>query len=168
MTLPIPAPRAAPRTPHSVSRTFYVVITVIPAIALVAYLIGSLLLSGGQVSASMDAKWDPVIPYPLFPAPTAVLVSLAAISAALAMFVALTARAGDELGQRGVLGPTAAAMVSAFGFSLLVPDGGTRSGDTVFGGQWVAAVVYAVALVVLFIGAGVSTVRTRRRARADA
>lgn len=164
----MPQPTASARHAHSVTRTLYVVITVIPPIALVVYLIGSLLLSGGQVSASMDTKWDPVIPYPLFPVPTAILVGLAAISAVLALIVAVSARAGDELGQRGLLGPTAAAMVSAFGFSLLVPDGGTRSGDTVFGQQWVAAVVYTAALVVLLVGVAASTAKSRRRRGADA
>ncbi len=84
------------------------------------------MLSGDQVSPPMDTKRDPVIPYPVFLMQTAILVGLAAVSGVLALVIALSARAGDELGQRGVLGPTAAAMVSAFAFSLLVPDGGTR------------------------------------------
>ncbi|WHE35601.1 hypothetical protein [Microbacterium sp. BDGP8] len=71
----------------------------------------------------MDTKWDPVIPYPLFLAPTAILVGLAALSGVLALVVALSARAGDESGQRGPLGPTAPAMVSAFAFSSSSPTG---------------------------------------------
>lgn len=136
-------------------------VTLVPSAALVVYLVGSLLFSGGQVSAAMNTKWDAVIPYPIFGAPTSVLVGLGAASVLLAGVVAVSARVGDAAGQRGLLGPTAAAMVSAFGFCLLVPDGGTRSGDVVYGGQWVAAVVYAVALVVLLVGAAVVAAKAR-------
>lgn len=143
---------ARPRTLHSFSYTAYVVVALIPPTILIAFLIGSLIFSGGQVSEKTDAMWGVVRPYPLFPVPTVVLVSLATVAAALAIVVAFTARAGDATALRGLMGPTVAGIVAAVLFSALVPDGSTRSGDLIFGGQWIAGVIHAAAVVILLLG----------------
>lgn len=151
------------RSVNSVARTLSAIAAIVPPAILVVFLVGSLIFSGGQVSASMDPKWGIVWSYPLFPVPAIVLIALAAASIVLALVVAATARAGDVPGIRGLLGPTAAAIVSAIVLSVIVPDGGTRSGDTVIGDQWIAAVLSGVALVILLLGIAVARARSRDR-----
>lgn len=152
---------ARARSLHSVLSTILAIVAILPPAALVVFLVGSLIFSGGQVSDSMDTKWDVVWPYPLFPAPTLVLVVLAGVSVVLAVLVALTAREGDEPGLRGLIGPLVGAAIAAILFAVLVPDGGTRQGDITVGGQWVAAVISAAALAVILIAASVVGARSR-------
>lgn len=140
-----------PRSVQSVTRVAYAIVAVIAPALLVVFLVGSLIFSGAQVSETMDPKWGVVWAYPLFAVPTAVLVALGCLLVVLAVILAVTARSADVPALRGLIGPTAASIVAAVGFALLVPEGGTRSGDLVLGDQWLAAVVYGGALVVLLI-----------------
>ena len=150
---------------HSVLHTLLVVVAALPPAALVVFLVGSLLLSGGQASATMDATWDVVVPYPLFTVPAAVLLVFAAVSVVLAVLVVLTARRGDGVGLRGLLGPLLAATVSSMILSGVAPDGGTRHGDVIWGDQLMAAPLSAAAVVIVLVGA---VWVGRRRSAADA
>ncbi|MCP2635103.1 hypothetical protein K0817_000805 [Microbacterium sp. HD4P20] len=134
---------------HRFAFTAYVAVAVLPALILVVFLVGSLILSGGQVSPTMDTKWDAVVAYPLFPVPTPLLVGLAIASVALVVLVVATAWPGDLPGLRGLIGPTVSAIIAAVLLSGLVPDEGRRYGDVVWGGQWVAGLISLAALVVL-------------------
>lgn len=156
---------ARARSVHSVLSTILAIVAILPPAALVVFLVGSLIFSGGQVSASMDTKWDAVWPYPLFAVPTVVLVVLAAVSVLLALIVAVTARAGDETGLRGLVGPLVGAIIAAILFAVLIPDGGTREGDITVGGQWIAATISAVALAVVLLGAAGAAAKSRARER---
>jgi len=144
---------ARTRSLHSLLHTFLVVVAVLPPAALVVFLVGSLLLSGGQASATMDVKWDVVVPYPLFTVPAVVLLVLAAVSVVLAILVVLTARRGDEVGLRGLFGPLIAATLSSVILSGVAPDGGTRRGDVIWGDQLMAAPLSAAAVVIVIVGA---------------
>ncbi|GEP49321.1 hypothetical protein FVP74_03830 [Microbacterium saccharophilum] len=157
---------ARARSVHSVLSTILAVVAILPPAALVVFLVGSLLLSGGQVSASMDTKWDAVRPYPLFAVPTVVLVVLAVVSVVLALLVAVTARAGDETGLRGLVGPLVGAIIAAILFAVLIPDGGTREGDITVGGQWIAAIVSAAALGAVLLGAAGAAAKSRAQGQA--
>jgi len=157
-----------PRTVQSVTRVVYAVVAIVSPAILIVFLVGSLFFSGGQVSASMDPKWGVVWAYPLFAVPTVLLVALGVALSLLAVILAATARGEDVPGLRGLLGPTVASIVAAIGFALLVPDGGTRTGDVTFGDQWWGAAAAAVALVILLIGIAVGRTRsqdTQSRAR---
>lgn len=129
------------------------------------FLVGSLILSGGQVSESTTVKWDVAVPYPIFVVPTIVLVALAAASVVFAVAAAASARRDDVLGLRGLIGPTVAAAISAVGFAGLTPEDGVRLGDAIWGAQWRAAPISALALIILLIGIGIAS---RRRPIADA
>jgi hypothetical protein len=141
----------------------YAVVAILPPAILILFLVGSLFFSGGQVSAGMDPKWGIVWAYPLFVVPTVLLVALGAVLVVLAIILAATASDADVPGLRGLVGPTAASIVAAIGFALLVPDGGTRTGDVTFGDQWRGAVVCSVALVILLIGIAVARTRPQDR-----
>ena len=132
--------------------TILAIVAILPPAALIAFLVGSLLLSGGQVTPGAGAKWDAVVPYPLFGMPAIVLLVLAAASVVLAVVLVLTARRGDHLGLRGLLGPLLGAVVAALGFSVFVPDGDGGRGD-VFGDQLMAVPVSAAAFVIVLVGA---------------
>ncbi|MDF2563359.1 MAG: hypothetical protein K0R99_4805 [Microbacterium sp.] len=148
---------------QSVARVAYAVVAILPPAILILFLVGSLFFSGGQVSAGMDPKWGIVWAYPLFVVPTVLLVALGAVLVVLAIILAATASDADVPGLRGLVGPTAASIVAAIGFALLVPDGGTRTGDVTFGDQWRGAVVCSVALVILLIGIAVARTRPQDR-----
>lgn len=155
--------RTQSRSVQSVARVAYAVVAILPPAILILFLVGSLFFSGGQVSAGMDPKWGIVWAYPLFVVPTVLLVALGAVLVVLAIILAATARDADVPGLRGLVGPTAASIVAAIGFALLVPDGGTRTGDVTFGDQWRGAVVCSVALVILLIGIAVARTRPQDR-----
>ncbi|GAA2987797.1 hypothetical protein JOD63_002089 [Microbacterium terrae] len=153
-------PRLSTSPVHRIASVAYAVVTVAPAAALVVYLVGSLILSGGQVSETTEAIWGVVIPYPLFVVPTWVLVGAAIVSVVLVVVVVASARADDILGLRGLIGPTVAAIIASLGFALLTPDAGRRMGDAVWGGQWVAAVISAASLLILVVGTQLVRART--------
>ena len=143
---------------------FGLVVLVAPALA-IAFLVGSLILSGGKASDAMDTKWGVVVPYPLFMVSTVVLVALGVASIALALGVALTNRTVDELRVRRLIGPTLASAVCAFGLSLTAPEDPTRFNDGFIGTQWTALFYFLAALGVLLLGIVAARARVRARAR---
>ncbi|QYG12026.1 MULTISPECIES: hypothetical protein [Microbacterium] len=143
---------------------FGLVVLVAPALA-IAFLLGSLILSGGKASDAMDTKWGVVVPYPLFMVPTGVLVALGIASIALALGVALTNRTVDELRVRRLIGPTLASAVCSFGLSLTSPEDPTRFNDGFIGTQWIASFYFLAALGVVLLGIVAARARVRSRAR---
>ncbi|MCK8467205.1 hypothetical protein M0722_08395 [Microbacterium sp. KSW4-16] len=140
-----------------------VVVLVAPAL-LVAFLVGSLIFSGGKASETMDTKWGVVFAYPLFEVPKPLLVILGAMSILLAVGVAATNGRSNEEGVRRLIGPIAASAVSSVILAGVVPENPTRWGDAFIGTQWVAAIFFVVALAVLLLG--ILAARSRERARA--
>jgi len=132
-------------------RVLFAFVVITPAAVAVVYLIGSLILSGGKVSASMDTKWDVIRPYPLFVVPTTALAVLGVIAILLALGVAASTRAADAERVQRLVGPALASAVCCFGLSLVAPDAGTRLGDTVIGGQWIGSILNLVALAIIVI-----------------
>jgi len=134
-------------------------VAVIPAALIVAYLVGSLILSGGKVSEPMNTKWDVVLAYPLFVVPTLPLVVIGALAIALALGVALTSTASDSSGIQRLIGPLMASAGAGFLFALLTPDAATRWGDRFIGTQWFGSVLSIVAVAVLSVGMLVARAR---------
>ncbi|MFK3676827.1 hypothetical protein ACI2IP_03815 [Microbacterium sp. NPDC090218] len=147
-------------------RVAFGVAVLVPPALLVAYLIGSLIFSGGRVSEAKDPMWGVVIPYPLFVVPTMPLVVIGLLAVVLAIAVAVTTRASDVPGVRGLIGPTAAAAVCAFGWALATPQDPTRFNDGFIGTQWYASIFFLVALGVLLLG--IVAARSRERAHSSA
>lgn len=150
---------------HTFTARAYALVAIAPPAALIVFLVGSLILSGGQVSETTKVKWGAAVPYPLFVVPTTVLIVLSTASVVLAVVAAASARRDDVLGLRGLIGPTVAAAISAGGFAVLTPEHGVRLGDAIWGAQWKAMPISALALIILLIGIAVAS---RRRPIADA
>lgn len=119
------------------------------------FLVGSLILSGGQVSETTSVRWGVVVPYPLFVMPAIIMIVLAAASVVLAVVSTLTARREDVPGLRGRIGPTIAAAIAAVLFAGMAPEHGVRVGDAVWGAQWNAAPISALAVMILVVGIAV-------------
>lgn len=141
------------------------IVAVLPAALIVAYLVGSLILSGGKVSEPMDTKWDVVRPYPLFVVPTVPLVIIGALAIVLAIAVALTSRASDSHRVQRLIGPLLASAVGGFLFSILTPDAAVRMGDRFMGTQWIGSVLSVIAVAVLSVG--MLAVRARESGRTE-
>ncbi len=140
---------------HALATRAFAVVAVVPPGALVMFLLGSLILSGGQVSETTNVKWGVAVPYPLFVMPAIVMIVLAAASVVLAVVSVLTARRENVPGLRGLIGPTIAAAIAAVLFAGLTPQEGTRVGDAVWGTQWTAAPISGLAVLVVLVGIGV-------------
>lgn len=141
------------------------VVVLISPVLLIAYLIGSLILSGGQVGPAKDPMWGVVIPYPLFVVSTMQLVVVGSLSVALAIAVAVTTRLADVPRVNRLIGPTVASLICAFGWALATPENPTRFNDGVIGTQWHTSVFSIVALGILLLAMRVA--RSREPARSD-
>lgn len=133
-------------------RILFGVVAFVPPALLVAYLIGSLVFSGGQVGEARGPMWDVVVPYPLFSVPTTPLIVIGVLAVVLAIAVAVTTRAIDVPGVRRLIGPAAASVVSAFGWALATPQDPVRLNDGVIGTQWIASLLFLGAIAVLLLG----------------
>lgn len=148
-------PSSPRRRLHASATRAFAVVAIVPPAALVVFLVGSLILSGGQVSETTNGIWGVAVPYPLFVMPAIIMIVLAAASVVLAVVSALTARREDVPGLRGLIGPTIAAAIAAVLFAGLTPEDGARVGDAVWGAQWTAAPISALAVLVVLVGIGV-------------
>ncbi|QMU97166.1 hypothetical protein FVO59_07970 [Microbacterium esteraromaticum] len=68
------------------------VVLAVFAVVFFAYVFGSLLLSGGQLATTEDARWDMVVPPPVFTPPIPIMVGLCVITGAATIVCAVTAR----------------------------------------------------------------------------
>ncbi|RKE60009.1 hypothetical protein [Microbacterium sp. AG238] len=145
-------PSSPPSRGHAFATRASAIVGVVPPAALIVFLVGSLILSGGQVSESTRAKWAVAAPYPLFVIPAGVLIALAGASVVLAVVSVATARRDDVPGLRGLIGPGIAAAIAAVLFAGMTPEHGVRTGDMVWDAQWAAAPISALAVVILVVG----------------
>lgn len=152
--MPVSSSSSHPRTSTlaKVFRVVFGVVVLVPPALMLAYLIGSLMFSGGQVVEVKNPMWGAIFPYPLFVVPTTPLVVIGVLSVVLAIAVAVTTRASDVPHVRGLIGPTAAAAVCSFGWALATPQDPARFNDGVIGTQWFASIFCMVALGVLLLG----------------
>ncbi|MGU3358550.1 hypothetical protein ACLBWJ_14945 [Microbacterium sp. M4A5_1d] len=157
---PVILPSSPPSRVHAFATRAFAIVAVIPSVALIVFLVGSLILSGGQVSESTRAKWAVAAPYPLFVMPAGVLIALAGAFVVLAVVSVATARRDDVPGLRGLIGPGIAAAIAAVLFAGMTPERGVRAGDMVWGAQWTAAPISALAVVILVVGIAVLSRRS--------
>jgi hypothetical protein len=130
---------------------------------LVAFLVGSLLLSGAQVTAGGDPAWDAAVPFPVFPVPSWLLTALALIGLAAALVWAVTARPADASALTGVVGPAVAGAFAPGFFMFAFADDGVPLGD-----YGIALAIGAATVIVLFVAAVVHGARADRTKSADA
>ncbi|MDQ1215221.1 hypothetical protein [Microbacterium arborescens] len=128
------APSPSTTRAHVIVARATAVVAIVPPAALVVYLVGSLILSGGQVSETTGVKWSVAVPYPLFVMPAVVLIALASASVAAAIAAVL--------------------------FAGMAPERGVRVGDAVWGAQWNAAPISALAVMILVVGIAVVSRRS--------
>lgn len=131
----------------------YVIAQLIPPGILLVFLVGSLILSGGQVAPGAPANWDVVVPFPLFPVPGWLLGGLGAVALALAIAWAWASTAAEAAALSGALGVTMASSVASLFFALVF------AGDPLGGFHWIGMVLALLSAAVLLI---TSFARTRR------
>lgn len=134
----------------------YVWSQLLPALLLIAFLIGALLFSGGQVGAGQSPNWDVVIPFPVFPVPAWLLIGFGGVGVLLAAVWAVRSRDDEALALSGALGVTIAACVASMFFGLAF------LGDAALAGPfWAGMVLAAVSATILTITAAVRGRRAR-------
>ena len=135
---------------------------VVQAGILVAFLVGSLLLSGAQVTAGGDPAWEAVVPFPVFPVPSALMTALAVVGLVAGIAWAVTARPADASALTGVVGPAVAGAFASGFFMFAFADDGVA-----LGAYGIALAIGTVTVVVLFAAAVIHGARADRAAAAD-
>lgn len=154
-----------PRTRASIqkhSTKIYLVLRLLQAAALLAYLLGSMLLSGGQIVASRGPMWGAVVDYPLFTFPGWASLVVAIVGVILVVPVLVYARATDDNRVGAAFRLTAAAAGASFMFAWMLPS--VSSWELTF--RWLAfGVDAAVAVVVMIVSFALAIRSDRDRAQ---
>lgn len=147
------------------------IVTGLIPILFIAYLLGSLALTGGDLKPHSSPMWGSLLDYPLFPMPlitcfTLAAASIAALIVQLAMHASLPSRVW-----MGFLRVNLAAGLTTVGFAFFVPDhsitGEPPAGASelaAIGDQWFAAIVFLVVAVIVTIVSFVKDAAERRLA----
>lgn len=126
-------------------------------LVLVAFIVGSMLFTGGQMGESDTTKWQPVWYWPVFPVPAWLLIIPAAIAAIVVIPLCIVTPAAQAPRLLGGIGVTAASAVSAIVFMIMFPsDSGVfplGDGDTYLGLHWIALALTLWCAPLLIIGA---------------
>jgi hypothetical protein len=157
---------ARARTVRASTAIAAVGLLVTPAL-LVLYLVGSLVLTGGNVMPGGSPNWDEVYPSPVFPVPGWLVVVPTVVGSLSAVVVVGASRTADASRLIGLLGYTFGAALSEIAF-LFVFAGDTRIWDTGYGIGFAAAALAsaAVLIAVLTLAPGAERLRRAELARA--
>lgn len=144
--------------------------TGVGVLLLLAYLIGSLILTGGQIGATLSPNYDQVVPWPLFEVPVWVAIALAVI--ALVTFVPMAAMVRTSEAPRilrAVQFTMGGVCVASLCWMLAFPislgaETWPEPTPTVWGSHWIAIVI-GVATVALVLILGWRKLRDHDRAR---
>ena len=144
----------APTDPSRTLRRIYTACQIIPALLLVAYIAGSLILVGGRVGEGQSENWDALLPWPVFPVPAWVLIPFAVVSAAIVVPLCLRAPAATVSRLITAVGQTGAAIAAAAVFAFVFPaDTGLipmpNDDGSYLGAQWIAIPFLLFCVVVL-------------------
>ncbi|RBP62554.1 hypothetical protein DFO66_11462 [Brevibacterium sanguinis] len=161
-----PLPKRAERWSNA-----YLTVTCLVPVLLIVFLLGSLALTGGQVSPSGSPKWEAPFRHPLFPLPLIACLTIAGASAALSI-VQFAIR--TELPSRvwmGYFRVNLAAAVATVAMAFLAPDHSasgepspSATGLATIGDQWIAAIPFLALTVVVVIVSFVKEVHERKLA----
>lgn len=138
----------------------YVVCQIFLAVVLLAFIVGSLIFTGGRVGEAQNTNWDEVWRWPVFPVPAWILIVPAIVRAFVVLPMCIRTPAARANILLGAVGPTFAAGGSAVLFMFLFPaDDGPfpmpDPDDGSLGWHWVALVPTVFSLVVLIIAVAV-------------
>ncbi|MGO4490445.1 hypothetical protein [Microbacterium sp. 2RAF4] len=143
---------------HKRMTTMYLLLRMMQAAALIVYLVGSLLLTGGQIAAGRAPMWGVAIDYPLFSFPGLLSLTVSVIGLLLAVAVLATARVKDSGRVGGAFAATGAAAASSAMFAWMLPSEGATEATL----RWAAAGVDGAATLLLMIAALILAVRDDR------
>lgn len=144
------------------STKIYLVLRLLQVAALLAYLLGSMLLSGGQIVASRGPMWGAVLDYPLFTFPGWASLVVAIVGVILVVPVLACARVPDASRVGAAFRLTAAAAGASFMFAWMLPS--ASSGELTF--RWLAfGIDAAVTVVVMIVSFALAIRSDRDRAR---
>jgi len=149
--------RVTQSRPARIVDTIYLICQLVPAALLVAFIVGSLLFTGGQVLDDGERIYDEVWRWPVFPVPAALLIVPAAVSAVLVVPLVVLTRVAvaDRLINRW--GQTFVAVGAGVAFAIAFPSPSgplpvPNSEDSFLGAHWIAAALSAFCWVVLVLG----------------
>lgn len=125
----------------------YLACQLVIAAVFVAFVIGSLLFTGGQVLQDADRSYEQAWDWPVFPVPAWLLIIPATISAVLVIPLVATTSVADAPDLIGRWGQTIVSVGAGFGFAAAF-----RASDGSLGGHWVAAAMSAFCFLVIVLG----------------
>ena len=141
----------------------YLALRFLEAALLMLFFVVSLVLAGGQVSASRDPSWGVIVDFPVFTLPGWLMLGISVLGALAAIPVLLLARVTDAGRVVGAFGASSGAAISWFLLAIAQPD--MSAADCAL--RWSAAYCDgAVAAVFLIVGLIVAVLSDRRRAQA--
>ncbi|MFE6964581.1 hypothetical protein ACFVAJ_05670 [Agromyces sp. NPDC057679] len=132
-------PRLRPLRVATVAMHTAVGAQLVMPLLLIAYLVGSLLLTGGRVRPEASELWDALLPSPLFTVPDWLPLGLAIVSTAATVVLIATRRVWSDASAMGVVNTGAASAGSSWAFMVL-SGGGFWLPIALFGGSAVLAV----------------------------
>ncbi|UUE21145.1 hypothetical protein [Microbacterium sp. J1-1] len=143
--------------------TIYLLLRMMQAAALIAYLVGSLLLAGGQIAAGRAPMWGVAIDYPVFSFPGLLSLAVSVIGLILAVAVLATARVKDSGRVGGAFAATGAATASSAMFAWMLPSDEATEATL----RWAAAGVDVAATLLLMVAALIFAVRDDRARKSE-
>ncbi|MDY0908376.1 hypothetical protein [Microbacterium sp. CFBP9034] len=148
-------PPAAPDRGR-VLRRVYAVCQIFIGVVLLAFIVGSLLFTGGRVSEQQSTNWSEVWSWPVFPVPAWLIIVPAVVGAIVVVPMCLRTAAGLANRLLGAIGQTIVAAGAAVLFMFLFPsDSGPfpmpQAEDGYLGWHWIALIPTAFSLVVLIV-----------------
>lgn len=137
-------------------RRVYSACQIFMAAVLIAFIVGSLIFTGGRIAEQQSANWSEVWSWPVFPVPAWLLVVPAVLGAIVVVPMCLRTPPGLANRLLGAVGQTVAAAGAAVLFMFLFPsDGGPfpmpQAEDGSLGWHWLALIPSAFSLVVLIV-----------------
>lgn len=127
------------------------------ALIFVAFLVGSLLFSGAQVTRSQAPQWDPAIAFPVFPVPAWLLIGLAAAGVIAALVWVFTSRPAEAQTLTGAVGATVVAAAAPLFFILAFSAQGEPAEP-----YWVASCLTVVSGALIVVAAVLQGARRKR------
>jgi ABC-type Fe3+ transport system permease subunit len=136
----------------------YLTCQLVAVAVLLAFILGSMVFTGGQVQPDASPNWSQAWSWPVFPVPTWLTIVPAAVGALIVVPVAVALTRSDPSRQVGRWGQTFPAVVSPVAFAGLFP----AASGSFFASHSFAAALSAFSFAVLTVGVVVSLVEERR------
>ena len=156
---------------HRILDRIYLACQLVAAGLLVAFIVGSLVFTGGQVIADGDQLYDEVWTWPVFPVPAWLVIIPAAVAALVVIPLVVTTKVSDAGSLIGRWGQTIVGVGAGVFFAVAFAEtSGTipipgRTG-LYAGAHWIAAALFGFCFVVVLVGMAVKLPAEARLRRA--